>query len=241
MTIYVCKTKDVVQLSEQVYRVRLIPDDESLFDFQGGQYILLQMPSGELVPLSIASSPEQKNFLELHLRLTHTPSLAEDMINLFRLSETIKIEGAFGNCYLKESERDIVIVAGGTGFSPMKSLLESAFSKDNSRQFDLFLGAQNVEGLYQNDLIKGWQKDHENFRYTPVISDEDSSWQGEIGFPHQVAIEQLNNSLLDKEIFIAGSEPMVMAVYQSFLEEGVSKQQIHSDILDIKRESGDVE
>jgi len=241
MTIYVCKTKDVVQLSEQVFRVRLNSEDKNLFNFQGGQYILLHMPSGELVPLSIASPPEQKNFLELHLRLTHTPSLAAEMLDLFRQSDEIKIEGAFGNCYLKEGKRDIVIIAGGTGFSPIKSLLESAFDKNEQRQINLYLGAQNVEGLYQNELIEEWQKKHENFCYTPVIIDADSNWQGERGFPHQVAVELLKESLAEKEIFIAGSEPMVMAVYESLLGKAAIKEQIHSDILDIKRESGEVE
>jgi len=240
MTIYVCKIKDVVQLNEQIFRVRLVPDNIQLLDFKAGQYILLHMPNGETVPLSIASSPEQKNYLELHLRLMHTPSLAEDMINLFKQAESVKIEGAFGNCYLRDGDRDIVIIAGGTGFSPMKSLLESAFARNDQRRVSLFLGAQNSDGLYHDKLIKSWQKQNENFSYVPVISDDVSSWNGSTGFPHEIAIAQYKNKLLEKEIFIGGSEAMVMAVYQALLDEGVSKEQIHSDILDIKRECGDI-
>jgi len=245
MTIYVCKTKDVVQLNQQIYRVRLVPDDVQLLDFKGGQYILLHMVSGETVPLSIASSPEQKKYLELHIRLMHTPSLAEDMINLFKQSKNansrINIEGAFGDCYLDRGDRDIVVIAGGTGFAPMKSLIESAFAQKNKRQIDLFFGAKNINGLYQNDLIEKWQNTNDNFNYIPVISDGDSSWNGATGFPHQIAIAQYKNKLLKKEIFIGGSEAMVMAVYQALMDEDVSINNIHSDILDIKRDCGEID
>jgi len=241
MKIYSCKTKDVAQLNDQIYRIRIIPDDIQLLDFKGGQYILLHMPNGDPVPLSIASSPGQKKYLELHIRLMHTPSLAEDMINLFKRSESVNVEGAFGDCYLKEGDKDIVIIAGGTGFSPMKSLIESAFSKSEQRQIDLFLGAQNISGLYQEELINQWKIKHKNFNYVPVISDENSGWDGATGFPHEAAITQFQNEINEREIFIGGSEVMVMAVYRALLDEGVSKEQIHSDILDIKRECGEID
>ncbi len=65
MTEFTCKTLDVSQLNDQIHRIRLMPEDKSLFDFKGGQYIVLHMPDGKRVPLSIASAPEEKNFLEL--------------------------------------------------------------------------------------------------------------------------------------------------------------------------------
>jgi len=240
MTVYRCKTKDVIQLNDQIYRIRVIPEDIKLLDFKGGQYIILHMPDGKRIPLSIASSPEEKNFLELHIRLVKQYSLADEMIQLFKNASSVEIEGAFGSCHLNNSKRDLVIIAGGTGFSPMKSMIESAFLNNCQRQISLYLGAQYMSDLYHHKLINQWQKDKNNFSYTPVISGDDEIWEGATGFPHEVAIEQCGPTVTEKDFYISGSEAMVMAVYRSLTENGVNSSHIYSDILNIKRENGEL-
>lgn len=241
MTVYSCKTKDVIQLNDQIYRIRVIPEDIKLLDFKGGQYIILHMPDGKRVPLSIASSPEEKGFLELHIRLVKEYSLADEMIQLFKSTDNVEIEGVFGSCYLKDSQRNLVIIAGGTGFSPMKSLIESAFSNNCQRQIALYLGAQYMSDLYHHALINQWQTENGNFSYIPVISGDDEIWEGATGFPHEIAIEQGGASLTEKDFYVSGSEAMVMAVYRALTDKGVDALQIHSDILNIKRENGEIE
>lgn len=241
MTVYNCKTKEVIQLNDQIYRIRVVPDDLALLDFKGGQYIILHMPDGKRVPLSVASAPEEKEFLELHIRLVKQYSLADDMIKLFQQSSQVEIEGAFGSCFLSDSSRDMVIIAGGTGFSPMKSMIESAFAQNCQNSIELFLGAQVMSDLYQHELIKGWQGKHNSFSYIPVISGDDEIWQGATGFPHEVAIRQCGERLREKDFYISGSEAMVMAVYRALTEKGVDASQIHSDILNIKRANGEID
>ena len=241
MTEFTCKTLDVSQLNDQIHRIRLVPEDKSLFDFKGGQYIVLHMPDGKRVPLSIASAPEEKSFLELHVRLVEGHPLAEDMINLFKTADSFQLEGAYGGCYLNDSDRTLVIIAGGTGFSPMKSMIESAFAQGADRNIELYLGAQVISDLYQHDLIESWQTDNNNFSYTPVISGDDESWTGATGFPHQSAMACADSELIEKDFYISGSEAMVMAVYNALLEKTVPKSQIHSDILNIKRDKGEIE
>ncbi len=241
MTVYNCKTQDVSQLNDQIYRIRIVPDDLRLFDFKGGQYIVLHMPDGKRVPLSIASAPEEKTFLELHIRLVKQYSLADDMIKLFKQAPEVKVEGAFGSCYLIDSQRGLVIIAGGTGFSPMKSMIESAFAQQCERPIELFLGAQVMSDLYHHDLINEWQNSYNNFRYTPVISGDDEIWDGAVGFPHEVAIERYNKKLIEKDFYVSGSEAMVMAVYRALSDKGVDSSQIHSDMLNIKREKGEID
>lgn len=241
MTVYRCITQDVIQLNDQIYRIRVVPDDLSLLDFKGGQYIILHMPDGKRVPLSIASSPEEKGFLEMHIRLVKQYSLADEMIQLFKDANRVIIEGAYGSCHLNNSQRDLVIIAGGTGFSPMKSMIESAFSNNCQRQIELYLGAQFMSDLYYHDLIKQWQIDNDNFSYIPVISGDDEIWEGATGFPHEVAIEQCEPILTEKDFYVSGSEAMVMAVYRALTEKGVKSSNIYSDILNIKREHGEID
>jgi len=240
MTEFCCRTKEIAQLNEQIHRIRIFPENEQLFDFKGGQYIVLHMPDGKRVPLSIASAPEEKSFIELHVRRIEGHPLAEEIIELFKTAESFQLEGAYGSCYLKESDRPIAIIAGGTGFSPMKSMIESTFAKKSDRPIELFLGAQVIEDLYQHQLISEWENNHSNFSYTPVIAGNDASWQGATGFPHEHAMNCTEGELRAKDYYISGSEPMVMAVYNALLEKGVEKSQIHSDILNIKREKGEL-
>ncbi len=237
---YLCETVDVHPLNDQIFRVRVRIADGSNLVFKGGQYIVLHMPDGKRVPLSIASAP-QESFVELHIRLIEGHSLAQDMIDLFNNAENFQIEGPCGGCFLNDNHRDIIIIAGGTGFSPMKSLIECAFASQNERQIQLYLGAQVFSDLYQHELIKQWELDYDNFSYVPVISGDDSNWQGITGFPHTSAIQQNKDTLSKNDFYISGSELMVTSVYNELISNAVNKSQIHSDILNIKRESGEIE
>jgi len=241
MTEFSFKTKEITKLNDQIHCVRIFPEVGELFDFRAGQYIVLHMPDGKRVPLSIASAPEQRSFLELHVRCVEGHPLAEDIIKLFKTADNFQLEGAYGGCFLNEGSRPISIIAGGTGFSPMKSMIESAFAQKTDRQIELFLGAQVVGDLYQNDLIRQWEKDNSNFSYTPVISDEDPEWNGKYGFPHQHAIGCPVEELVEKDFYISGSGPMVKAVYNELIDKGVDKSQIHSDMLNIMREKGEID
>lgn len=230
------KTVEVKTLTEQVYRVRIQPQQGKIFAFKGGQYLYLLMLDGKKIPLSIASSPEQQNFIECHIRLIPGHPLAAQILELFQSAKHIHIEGPCGECFLNDGNNDVVIIVGGTGFSPMKSLIESAIATNNSRQFSLYVGAQQQTDLYQSDLVESWDLNNFKLDYIPVINEKDTSWNGAVGFPHEVALKNLGQSALQSDFYISGSEVMVVNVYRKLLEVGVSKQQIFSDILDIKRE-----
>lgn len=240
MNKYRFKTIDITPLNKEIYRIRIVPQQNNLFEFNGGQYLILEMPTGEQVPLSIASAPEEINFIELHVRVVDGHPLAEDMLKLFQSNNRFSITGPFGSCYLNDSPRELVIIAGGTGFSPMKSMIESAFANNSKRKISLFLGAQIFSDLYLHQLINQWQSEQTNFTYIPVLSNHGSNWKGEIGFPHQAAMKCKEHELIEKDFYISGSEAMVIAVYESLRSKHVPKSQIHSDILNIKRENGEI-
>lgn len=234
-----CTTLEVKAFTEQIHRVRLKALEGKLFDFKGGQYLYLLMPDGKRIPLSIASAPEQKDYIELHIRLIPGHELAADMLQLFKTAKKIHIEGPYGQCFLRESQNDVVIIAGGTGFSPMKSLLESAFAQTINKKFSLYLGAQKSNELYQTTLVNAWDVKATLFKYVPVVSEADKTWNGAVGFPHEIALKDLFDTINQHDFYISGSEMMVMNVYQALLKAGAEKQNIYSDILDIKREMGE--
>jgi CDP-4-dehydro-6-deoxyglucose reductase, E3 len=236
----ICTTDNITPLTEQIHRVRIKPIKQQTFEFKGGQYLFLLMPDGKRVPLSIASPPEQKNYIELHIRLIPGHDLAAEMLDVFSRNNEFTIEGPCGDCFLQSGDNDVVIIAGGTGFSPMSSLLQSALScPQDNRQYHLFLGAQTSAEIYQTQLIKQWQFPAEKFNYVPVINQQEAEWQGEFGFPHQAALKLINGNASKHDFYISGSGPMVMSVYQALLDAGADKTRIYSDMLDIKRSMGE--
>ncbi|WP_196139896.1 hypothetical protein [Aliikangiella sp. G2MR2-5] len=233
------KTLDIKQLTEEIYRIRIAPEGSSVFPFKGGQYLYLQMCDGKRIPLSIASPPEEKKFIELHIRKIPGHPLAEEMLKLFESNKRIHLDGPYGECVLQAGSNPVIIIAGGTGFSPMKALLESAFAQKIARRFELYLGAQNETQLYQKKIVESWKVDSGEFKFIPVVAEPGDAWQGESGFPHEIAISKWRQKLSECEVFISGSEMMVMNVFQALKTQGVPVNQIHSDILDIKRDMGE--
>jgi len=238
-----CTKLDIKKLTEQIFRVRIQPLAGEIFDFKGGQYLYLLMPDGKRIPLSIASPPEQKKYIELHIRLIPGHELAADMLHLFETAKRIHIEGPYGSCFLNQSAdvnpNDIVIIAGGTGFSPMKSLLESALAQADKRKLSLYLGVQKAEELYQTELVNSWDLESCGFTYIPVVAEADKGWKGAVGYPHQIALTDIGQTVAKLDFYISGSEKMVMNVYKALLDAGADKECIYSDILDIKREMGE--
>jgi CDP-4-dehydro-6-deoxyglucose reductase, E3 len=234
-----CKTLEIKNLTQQIHRVRLQAIEGELFSFKGGQYLYLLMPDGKRIPLSIASAPEQKEYIELHIRLIPGHELAANMLQLFKTANKIHIEGPYGQCFLRKSDNDVVVIAGGTGFSPVKSMIESAFAQNTKRHFSLYLGAQNSNELYQTELVNNWGFGKNQFNYLPVIAEKEEHWSGAIGFPHEIALLDSAENINKTDFYISGSEVMVMNVYRSLVEAGASKDNIYSDILDIKREMGE--
>ena len=235
-----CITREINQLTDQIYRIRVQAEQGNLFEFKGGQYLFLIMPDGNRVPLSIASAPEEKDFIELHIRLMASGGLVEAMLKLFQSSQAFQIEGPYGRCFLEDGENDVVIIAGGTGFSPMKSMLESALARGVSRNLSLYLGAQTPAELYQSPLIESLDSQNDNFSYVPVIGESCDDWTGKVGFPHEIALKNLGDKAQHCEYFISGSEAMVVNVYKALKAAGVPPKNVHSDILDIKRDKGEV-
>jgi len=107
---------DVKNLSEDVFCVRLQPKDKP-FEFKAGQYIFLLMSDDKRIPLSIASPPEQTDFIELHIRSVPGNTFTADMLNFLQTEATIEIDGPSGQCCLKNNNNTFIAIAGGTGFS----------------------------------------------------------------------------------------------------------------------------
>ena len=231
-----CEVTLVRRIGRDVYWVQLTPTEGSLPAFTAGQYLMLELDDGSMCPFSIASSPLQ-DVLELHIRRLPGHDAADKIVSQLKHRNLVRVQMPYGECVLTESERPAIFIAGGTGFAPFHSIIKTALKKGDQRPLTLYWGAQTSADLYLLEEPQAWAEQFEHFTFVPVLSGLDEKWQGRKGFVHHAFMLD-HNDLTNMDIYVGGSEPMAMSVYQDLLDRGVKKTSIHSDILNIKREMG---
>lgn len=231
-----CQVSLVRRMGRDVYWVELEPTNGQLPSYRAGQYLMLELEDGSLRPFSIASSPLQ-DVLELHIRRLPGHDEADKIISQLKHRNKIRVQMPQGECVLTESQRPAVFIAGGTGFAPFHSIIKTALRQNSERELILYWGAQTSSDLYLHREPTEWTEKHHSFTYVPVLSGLDEQWQGRKGFVHHSFLLDYDD-ISNMDIYVGGSEPMVMSVYQDLLDRGVKADAIHSDILDIKRELG---
>ncbi|MGM0564884.1 MAG: CDP-6-deoxy-delta-3,4-glucoseen reductase [Pseudomonadota bacterium] len=199
--------------------------------FLAGQYIDFLLKNGQRRSFSLANAPHDDELLELHLRRVEGGLFTGFVFDQLQTGDLLRIEGPHGSFHLNEDEeKPLIMVAGGTGFAPLKSLVEHMLHTDDDRPVHLFWGARNAQGLYLHDLAQLWAKKHDNIHYTPVLSDEpiDSDWAGERGLVHQSVINQYPD-LSRYEVYCCGPPPMIEAASRDFVAAGLPSQAFHFD------------
>jgi CDP-4-dehydro-6-deoxyglucose reductase, E3 len=226
-----CRVTEIEQLNHDVIRLFLkLPSNEHL-QFLAGQYIDLLLSEGKRRSFSLANAPHNNNNLELHVRHYTGGLFSEYAFHELKESALLRFEGPLGTFFLREdSERPMIMIAGGTGFAPIKGIIEHALHLDDKRPIHFYWGARKEEDLYLNQLAQDWANEHEHIEYTPVLSKlgDGDPWQGRTGFVHNTILEDIKD-ITDYEVYTCGPPPMVHAVLDSFVERGLSSEFIYSD------------
>lgn len=198
-----------------------LPSSET-FRFYAGQYVELILKDGHRRSYSMANSPNQAAALELHVR--HMPGgLFTDHVfgagaTQMKEREIVRLEGPFGSFFLRDdSQKPIVFLASGTGFAPIKAIIEQMIEQGNQRQAVLYWGGRREQDLYMNDLANSWQQQLPNFSYIPVVSDalSEDNWSGRQGLVHEAVMADLPN-LSGHEVYACGAPVMVEAARRDF-------------------------
>lgn len=216
---------DVVGLSVQ------LPHGEP-FRYLPGQYVDFLFADGRRRSFSIANAPTPANTLEFHLRVTPQGWFAHYAQDQIAPRAILRLEGPLGALYLREdSTRPAVMMAGGTGFAPVKAMLEQQLRDGLSRPLHLFWGARSRRDLYLHALAQDWARQHPQLRYTPVLSEPDADWDGERGLVHE-AVLRAHPDLAGHEAYLAGPPVMVHAGKQAFVEAGLDADHLYYDSFD---------
>ena len=219
-----CRVHKLERVAPDVMIISLkLPANERL-QFLAGQYIDILMKNGKRRSFSLANAPHDDELLQLHVRNYPGGTFAEHVFTQMKEKDILRFEGPFGTFFLREdSDKPIIFVASGTGFAPVKSILEHVFhvrnSSGNDRQMVLYWGNRTRPDLYLPNLAGGWQKEHDNFTFIPVLSEPEppDSWSGRTGLVHQAVMQDFDN-LAGYQVYACGAPAMVEAAHRDFTQ-----------------------
>ncbi len=231
-----CRVHKLERVAPGVMVISLkLPANERL-QFLAGQYIDIFMKNGKRRSFSLANAPHDDELLQLHVRNYLGGTFAEHVFTRMKERDILRFEGPLGTFFLREdSDKPIIFVASGTGFAPVKSILEHAFHvrnlRGNERQMMLYWGNRTKADLYMTDLAESWQQKHDNFTFIPVLSEAlpQDNWSGRTGLVHQAVLEDLDD-LAGYQVYACGAPAMVEAAHKDFTKlRGLPEDEFFSD------------
>jgi CDP-4-dehydro-6-deoxyglucose reductase len=225
-----CRVQELTRLADDVMLMTLkLPVNERLA-FRAGQYIEFMFKDGTRRAFSLANAPHDDEFLQLHLRRIDGGKFTGHVFETMKVKEILRFEGPHGTFYLREdSDKPIILLAGGTGFAPIKSIVEHAIHNHITRPMAVYWGARDKAGLYLNELAAQWAVSHPHIRYIPVLSEAGSgSWPGRQGLVHQAVLED-HADLGAYQVYACGAPAMIDAARADFSKHGLPTDEFFAD------------
>ena len=219
------------KVSADVMLIQLqLPANDS-FQYKAGQYIEFLLRDGARRSYSMANAP-QGNSVELHIRHMPGGKFTDHVFGSMKEKEILRIEGPHGSFYLREeSDKAIVMVASGTGFAPIKALLEQMESAGSTRPVALYWGGRRPADLYMDGWVKEFQNRMPSLRYVPVVSDalDEDQWTGRVGFVHQAALEDFQD-MREYQVYACGAPIVVESARRDFVAHaGLPPEEFYAD------------
>ena len=216
-----CRVQKIDRVTDDVAILFLkLPANERL-QFLAGQYIEFLLKDGTRRSFSMANAPHDDELVQLHVRHVPGGSFTDHVFAKMKERDILRFEGPHGTFFLREdTQKPIVFVASGTGFAPIKSIIEYALNKQVARPMTLYWGARRPKDLYLNELPLKWAAEYANFTYVPVISEAlpEDQWTGRTGFVHRAVMEDLPD-LSGCQVYACGVPVMVDSARYDFIAQ----------------------
>jgi CDP-4-dehydro-6-deoxyglucose reductase len=223
------QSHDVMQLHLQ------LPAGEPL-QFYAGQYIEFILRDGTRRSYSMANAPHTLNQpgtgLELHLRHLPGGKFTDHVFGVMKEKEILRIEGPYGSFFLREdSDKPMVLLASGTGFAPIKALIEHMQFKKILRPATLYWGGRRPEDLYLDDWVRAQVAQMPCLRYVPVVSNAtpQDNWTGRTGFVHSAVLEDFAD-LSGHQVYACGAPVVVDSARRDYVARaGLPEEEFFAD------------
>ena len=211
-----------------------LPANQNL-QYRAGQFIEIILRDGARRSYSMANAAHQLGSppaLELHLRHLPGGRFTDHVFGAMKEKEILRIEGPFGSFFLREeATQPIVLLAAGTGFAPVKALIEHMTLKAIDRPTVLYWGGRRPQDLYLNGWCEEAAAQMPHLRYVPVVSDAlpEDAWTGRTGFVHRAVMQDLPD-LSGHQVYACGASVMVDAARRDFVQHcGLPEDEFYAD------------
>jgi Na+-transporting NADH:ubiquinone oxidoreductase subunit F len=201
-----------------------------------GNFVQFVAPAYELSPdpvyraYSVASAPSRSDRIELEIRLVPNGICTTYVFTKLKVGDRVSINGPYGDFYLREGDREIIFIAGGSGMAPIRSMLLDMAEKGVSRKATYFFGARAVRDLFLVDEMRDLERRLPNFKYVPALSSPapEDGWKGETGLITDVLARHFD-SLDNHEAYLCGSPGMIDSSIKVLKAKGMPEELIFYD------------
>lgn len=207
------KSPDVVVLQLQ------LPANDT-FAYRAGQYVEFMLRDGARRSYSMAAAPSLGSSMELHIRHMPGGKFTDHVFGAMKEKEILRVEGPYGSFFLREdSAKPIVLLASGTGFAPIKALIEHLQHLGSDRAVTLYWGGRRPADLYMEDWVHAQLQAMPNLRYVPVVSDatDADQWTGRTGFVHRAVMQDIPD-LSRHQVYACGAPIVIESARKDFSE-----------------------
>jgi len=220
------------KLAPDVIELHLrLPANEQL-QFLAGQYIDILLKDGRKRSFSLANAPGEARLLELHIRHVAGGFFTEQVFTTMKARDIVRFSGPHGGFFMRnEAAKPVILLAGGTGFAPIKAIVEQAIADGYRHPLHIYWGAKARVDLYQDALPTSWAAAYANIHYVPVLSEPvaEDDWQGRTGFVHQAVLADFPD-LSGFQVYACGSPVMIDVARKDFVaQSGLPEEEFFSD------------
>jgi CDP-4-dehydro-6-deoxyglucose reductase len=201
--------------------------------FHPGQYLDILLNGGKRRSFSIASPPHDSELLELHVRRVPGGAFTDGLFGAPAVGSLLRIEGPIGQFVYQENSSPLLMIAGGTGFAPLKSMLRHLLESGIDKPIHLYWGARRAQDVYEEKLVLEWARRHPQLRFTAVLSEatEAKAPHHRLGWVHEAVLAE-HASLEPFDVYTAGPPALIEAIRASFPHRGVREDRLFFDSFD---------
>ena len=231
---FVGTVSEIIQLSSDIKRF-IISTGAKKLNFKPGQYIqlTLEQPWERVIRAYSISSAQTQGQFSLDVQLI-SGGIMSGWLHSLKEGQALNITGPYGEmCFEEKETKDIVLIAGGVGFAPMKAILETIVQSNFKNKVYCFWGARSANDLYDHKWLQNLCKEKENMNYYPALSRPliEDGWTGETGFIHELVKKELPDNFSGKA-FICGPARMMEACEKVLSAKGMKDDNIFKDPFD---------
>lgn len=225
-----CKVSSIDKREQfAIFKFRLPPT--AAFQYQPGQYINLSY-QGVTRSYSIANA-DSNDGIELHIRRVPDGVMSELLFSDVTVNSLLRMDGPIGTFFVRPDTNPIIFLAGGTGFAPVKAMVESLIAQESHRDISIYWGMNSSKDFY-SDLPMEWASKFKNIKYIPVVSGDDHDWAGRHGLVHKAVIEDIKD-MSHVSVYACGSPLMIAAAKEDFISVGLLEKQFFSDAFTVSK------